>query len=88
MLALRESMQSSCKHLSKSPAFCLVVAGSGVHAYVVDTGIRRTHSEFQSLDGSTVRASIDFTVANGTDIGDCNGHGTHVAGILGGAHLP
>jgi subtilisin family serine protease len=52
--------------------------GSGVNAYVIDTGIRTTHSEFGG------RATIGFK-ATGLGLSeDCNGHGTHVAGILGG----
>lgn len=54
--------------------------GAGVHAYVVDTGIRATHAELAP------RVSGGFTaVDDGRGTGDCNGHGTHVAGILGGA---
>ena len=56
--------------------------GAGIHAYVLDTGIRSTHSEFEG------RATKDFDTYVGTalDTGgdDCNGHGTHVAGTLGG----
>jgi subtilisin family serine protease len=54
--------------------------GTGVHAYVIDTGIRPTHNDF-----APSRATGDFTSimdANGTN--DCNGHGTHVAGTIGG----
>lgn len=54
--------------------------GSGVTAYVIDTGIRITHSEFGG------RASGGFTAINdGNGTNDCNGHGTHVAGTIGGA---
>lgn len=54
--------------------------GAGVHAYVIDSGIRVTHAEFGG------RASGDFTaVDDGNGTADCNGHGTHVAGIIGGA---
>ncbi|MFM8333334.1 MAG: S8 family serine peptidase [Candidatus Methylumidiphilus sp.] len=52
--------------------------GSGVTAYVIDTGILTAHSEFGG------RASGGFdAIADGN--ADCNGHGTHVAGTLGGA---
>jgi hypothetical protein len=54
--------------------------GSGVHAYVIDTGIRSTHSEFGG------RVSLDFTsISDGNGASDCNGHGTHVAGTIGGS---
>jgi len=53
--------------------------GFNVHAYVIDTGIRITHNEF------TGRASGAFTAINdGNGSNDCNGHGTHVAGTIGG----
>lgn len=54
--------------------------GTGVHAYVMDTGIRGTHSEF----GGRVVFGADF-VGDGQNGNDCDGHGTHVAGIIGGA---
>jgi subtilisin family serine protease len=54
--------------------------GSGVNAYVIDTGIRRTHSQFGG------RAFSGFTAINdGRGTTDCNGHGTHVAGTIGGS---
>ena len=53
--------------------------GTGVHAYIIDTGIRSTHSEF------TGRATKDYdTVGDGQNGNDCHGHGTHVAGTVGG----
>jgi subtilisin family serine protease len=54
--------------------------GSGVHAYIIDTGVRTTHVEFNGRMG----AGYDF-VDNDSDPTDCNGHGTHVAGTIGGA---
>jgi subtilisin family serine protease len=53
--------------------------GEGVNAYVIDTGILPTHSEFV---GRAV-ALYDAVDREGTAI-DCNGHGSHVAGIIGG----
>jgi subtilisin family serine protease len=53
--------------------------GSDVHAYIIDTGIRTTHAEFSGRVG----AGRDF-VNNDSDPNDCNGHGTHVAGTVGG----
>ncbi|MFC3990400.1 S8 family peptidase [Actinoplanes siamensis] len=55
--------------------------GSSVHAYVIDTGIRITHREF----GGRASYGYDFTDGD-SDADDCNGHGTHVAGTIGGAH--
>lgn len=55
--------------------------GDGVTAYIVDSGIRTTHAEFS---GRIVRAAaIDEEGEDGVE--DCNGHGTHVAGTLGGS---
>ncbi|HYW13124.1 MAG TPA: S8 family peptidase [Longimicrobium sp.] len=60
--------------------------GAGVIAYVLDTGIRTTHNQFGG------RASYIANGANGDFVGDghgsaadCHGHGTHVAGTLGGS---
>lgn len=52
--------------------------GTGVHAYVIDTGIRTSHTQFGG------RASGVFTsIQDGNGTNDCNGHGTHVAGTIG-----
>jgi serine protease len=53
--------------------------GAGVHAYVIDSGIRSTHIEFTGRIG----AGVD-EVGDGNGTNDCFFHGTHVAGILGG----
>ena len=59
--------------------------GIGVTAYVIDTGIRTTHSEFLNAAGTASRAVGGFTaIADGNGSNDCNGHGTHVAGTIGG----
>jgi subtilisin family serine protease len=52
--------------------------GSGVRVYVIDTGIRTTHTQFAG------RASNVFDAFGGNGA-DCNGHGTHVAGTVGGS---
>jgi subtilisin family serine protease len=57
--------------------------GSGVTAYVIDTGIRTSHSEFASALGSRASVGTD-TIGDGKNGDDCNGHGTHVAGTIGG----
>ncbi len=53
--------------------------GVGSHAYVIDTGIRPTHVDF----GGRASIAADF-VFDGQNGHDCNGHGTHVAGTIGG----
>ncbi|MGH3746529.1 MAG: S8 family peptidase [Micromonosporaceae bacterium] len=53
--------------------------GNGVTAYVIDTGVRTTHSDFAGRASS----GYDF-VDNDPDASDCNGHGTHVSGTIGG----
>jgi subtilisin family serine protease len=52
--------------------------GSGVRAYILDTGILTSHSQF----GGRASVSYDAFGGNGQD---CNGHGTHVAGTVGGS---
>jgi aqualysin 1 len=54
--------------------------GAGVTAYIIDTGIRITHNEF----GGRASSGYDF-VDNDSNADDCNGHGTHVAGTVGGS---
>jgi len=50
--------------------------GAGVRAYIIDTGIQANHPQFGG------RAQNVYDYAGGTGA-DCNGHGTHVAGIVG-----
>ena len=64
---------------SLDDAFRFVATGAGVTAYVIDTGIRTSHAEFGG------RARVGFDANPGGDGVDCNGHGTHVAGTIGGA---
>jgi subtilisin family serine protease len=52
--------------------------GSGVRVYVIDTGIRTAHTQFGG------RASNVFDAFGGSGA-DCHGHGTHVAGTVGGS---
>jgi subtilisin family serine protease len=56
-----------------------VGTGSGVRAYIVDTGIRASHTD---LGGRVAAGATAISDGRGTD--DCNGHGTHVAGTVGG----
>ncbi|HUH12939.1 MAG TPA: S8 family serine peptidase, partial [Longimicrobiales bacterium] len=52
--------------------------GAGVDAYIIDTGIRLTHNDFGT------RATSGYDAVDGGSADDCNGHGTHVAGTVGG----
>jgi subtilisin family serine protease len=52
--------------------------GAGVHAYIIDTGILFAHSEFGG------RAVSGYDAVDGGSADDCNGHGTHVSGTVGG----
>lgn len=54
-------------------------AGQDTFSYVVDTGIRITHEDFEG------RAIWGFNSVGGTADTDNGGHGTHVAGTVGGA---
>jgi subtilisin family serine protease len=60
--------------------------GLGVTAYIIDTGIRKTHNEFDGQYGTNRAVHGINTVGDkpATDSEDCNGHGTHVAGTVGG----
>lgn len=62
-----------------SGTYRYTATGDGVTAYVIDTGIRFGHNTFGG------RAVSGFDAVNGGAAGDCNGHGTHVAGTVGGA---
>ncbi|NEA45165.1 S8 family peptidase [Streptomyces sp. SID10815] len=53
---------------------------AGVNAYIVDTGVRLSHRDF----GGRAVSGYDF-IDNDTNASDCAGHGTHVAGTVGGA---
>lgn len=63
---------------SLSGTFTYTKTGSGVKAYIIDTGIRFDHSQFGG------RAESGFDAVDGGTADDCNGHGTHVAGTVGG----
>ncbi len=67
------------RNLPLSGTFTYTKTGAGVKAYIIDTGIRFTHTEFGG------RAVSGFDSVDGGTADDCNGHGTHVAGTTGGA---
>ncbi|MCU1517373.1 MAG: serine protease, partial [Pseudarthrobacter sp.] len=66
--------------LPLSGSFSWTASGAGVSAYVVDTGVLASHTQF----GGRVTAGWT-AVADGRGSGDCNGHGTHVAGTVAGS---
>lgn len=66
--------------LPLSGTYSYTATGSGVTAYIIDTGIEISHSEFGG------RASIGYdAIGDGRNGIDCNGHGTHVSGTVGGS---
>ena len=67
------------RSLPLNSTFTASAKGAGVDAYIVDTGILSTHSDFTGRMGAGYSAISD---GNGTN--DCNGHGTHVAGTTAG----
>jgi subtilisin family serine protease len=66
------------RNLPLSGTYTYNWSGSGVRVYVIDTGIRTTHSQFGG------RASNVFDAFGGNGA-DCHGHGTHVSGTVGGS---
>lgn len=65
--------------LALDNSYSYTETGSGVTAYIVDTGIRASHTDFGT------RVTAGYTAINdGNGTSDCNGHGTHVAGTVGG----
>jgi aqualysin 1 len=67
------------RDLPLNGAFTYNATGSGVKAYIIDTGIRFSHSQFGG------RAISGYDAIDGGPADDCHGHGTHVAGTVGGS---
>ncbi|HEY8589585.1 MAG TPA: S8 family serine peptidase [Naasia sp.] len=66
--------------LSSSYTYPSAASGAGVDVYVMDSGVRADHQQFGG------RVAVGFSAINdGRGTGDCNGHGTHVAGTIGGS---
>lgn len=63
--------------LPLSRTYTYTATGAGVHAYIIDTGIWTLHGDF----GGRASNVYDAFLATGED---CHGHGTHVAGTVGG----
>ena len=59
---------------------CVYLVGSGVDVYILDTGINRNHVVFLGEDGSS-RAMFSYDQFGGRGETDCQGHGTHCAGL-------
>ncbi|MNU50979.1 Extracellular serine proteinase precursor [compost metagenome] len=68
------------KALPLNSAYSYLQTGSGMTAYIVDTGILSSHQQFS---GRVLSGYTAISDGNGTT--DCNGHGTHVAGTVGGS---
>ena len=66
------------RSLPLSTTFTYLNTGVGVNAYIVDTGIRLSHVQFAG------RVTSGYDAVDGGTADDCNGHGTHVAGTVGG----
>jgi subtilisin family serine protease len=67
------------RNLPLSGTYTYDGTGAGVHVYIVDTGVLLNHSQFTGRMGNGYDA-----VTSGGNASDCNGHGTHVAGTVGG----
>ncbi|HJP65227.1 MAG TPA: S8 family serine peptidase [Actinomycetota bacterium] len=67
------------RSLPLSNSYTYTNTGSGVTAYIIDTGIRFSHNDF----GGRAVSGVDEIDGGTAD--DCNGHGTHVSGTVGGS---
>jgi len=68
------------RNLPLNGSYVYNTTASSVTAYIIDTGIRSDHREF----GGRVVGGVN-AISDGRGSSDCNGHGTHVAGTVGGS---
>ncbi|GLZ39853.1 S8 family peptidase [Actinokineospora sp. NBRC 105648] len=68
------------RNLPLDSSYTYDTTASNVTAYVIDSGIRMTHQDF----GGRAKSGYDF-VDDDTNASDCLGHGSHVAGTIGGS---
>jgi hypothetical protein len=73
-----DRLDSQTPAYSLDRSFCTDGDGSGVHAYVIDTGVAPNHVTFRH------GASQDYSwfTSDNRPTGDCHGHGTHVGGLI------
>ncbi len=72
--------RSDQRYLPLNDTYFYFSTGTGVRVYIIDSGIRTTHSQFGG------RASHGYDAVDGAlPADDCDGHGTHVAGTVGGS---
>lgn len=77
------------RNLPLNSTYTYAYTGSGVHAYVMDGGIRTTHDDFAHAPGIRVQASNDFDAVGGSPCSPGQegwDHGTLVASVIGGAY--
>lgn len=65
------------RDLPLSGSYTYAYTGSGVRAYIIDTGLQSDHPQFETR-------AMNVYDAFGGNGSDCNGHGTHVGGTVGG----
>jgi subtilisin family serine protease len=80
---VRSNIQGSYNpNYHKSFMYAEGQGGSGVDAYIIDTGIYCDHQDFASKPEGSCVHGVDYVDGSHVDI---NGHGTHVAGVVAGA---
>jgi subtilisin family serine protease len=70
------------RQIDRSATYRYTQTGADVTAYVIDSGVRASHVDLSGRVGTRYDAFVGTPTDNGGV--DCNGHGTHVAGTIGG----